>query len=265
MEVSKNSSTARPRRTGEFDTSTTTEAPASASASPSPVRVLTPVFGDAGTTSWPCSPSLVTSFEPIRPVPPMTTIFMVSPFVSRERRALQEGEQVGVDLILVRGRDAVRRARVVDFLRALDEPRRLAGRVVDGDDLVVLAMHDQRRHVELLEILGEVGLREGLDALVGVLEAGLHAPRPKLVQDALGHLGAGPVRAVELERQVPVELGSVVEQAGAHAVERLDRQALGVGGVLSMSGGTAAIRTALATRAVPCRPMYRATSPPPVE
>ena len=35
--------------------------------------------------------------------------------------------------------------------------------------------------------------------------------------------------------------------------------------VFSMMGGTAAIRTALATRLVPWRPMYRATSPPPVE
>ena len=35
--------------------------------------------------------------------------------------------------------------------------------------------------------------------------------------------------------------------------------------VFSMIGGTAAIRTAVATRAVPWRPMYRATSPPPVE
>ena len=39
----------------------------------------------------------------------------------------------------------------------------------------------------------------------------------------------------------------------------------GLAGVFSISGVIALIRTALATRAVPWRPMYRATSPPPVE
>ncbi|MCM0675660.1 hypothetical protein NCC78_13315 [Micromonospora phytophila] len=60
---------------GAFDTSTTTDAPTNASARPSPVRVLTPVFGAAATASWPCSPSFATTFDPIRPVPPITTIF----------------------------------------------------------------------------------------------------------------------------------------------------------------------------------------------
>jgi hypothetical protein len=39
----------------------------------------------------------------------------------------------------------------------------------------------------------------------------------------------------------------------------------GLASVWSISGGTAPINTAAATRAVPWRPMYRATSPPPVE
>ncbi len=99
---------------------------------------------------------------------------------------------------------------------------------MDGDDLVVLAMQDKCRHVDLLEILGEVGLREGPDGLIGVLEAGLHAPQPKLIQDPLGHLGAGPVRAVELARKVPVELRSIVEHAGEQSFEQLERQALGI-------------------------------------
>src|SRR5262249_9123990 len=66
---------------GEFARSTTTWVPASTSASPSPVIVLTPESGDAATTSWPFCRSLFTSFDPVRPVPPMTTIFMTfSPF-----------------------------------------------------------------------------------------------------------------------------------------------------------------------------------------
>src|SRR5260370_15413551 len=77
VDVSKNFSTAASSHEGEFVTSTTTEAPFSASASPSPVRVLTPEVGDAATTSCPCSRSFLTSFDPMSPVPPITTIFMI--------------------------------------------------------------------------------------------------------------------------------------------------------------------------------------------
>jgi hypothetical protein len=41
--------------------------------------VLTPELGDAARTSWPFWRSLFTSFDPMRPLPPMTTIFMTYP------------------------------------------------------------------------------------------------------------------------------------------------------------------------------------------
>src|SRR5712692_1641964 len=77
VDVSKNFSTAASSHEGELVTSTTTQAPFSASASPSPVMLLTPVLGDATTASCPCSRSFLTSFDPMSPVPPMTTIFMI--------------------------------------------------------------------------------------------------------------------------------------------------------------------------------------------
>ena len=40
---------------------------------------VTPEAGDAASVSGPRSRSLVTSFDPMSPVPPMTTIFMMSP------------------------------------------------------------------------------------------------------------------------------------------------------------------------------------------
>ena len=85
MDVSKNSSTAASSNDGEFDTSTTTSAPASASASPSPVRALTPDEGDAGTASWPSSRRIGTSFFPMSPLPPITTIFMTDLLVVASR------------------------------------------------------------------------------------------------------------------------------------------------------------------------------------
>src|SRR6267142_1650662 len=49
--------------------------------SPSPVRVLTPELGDAATASCPCSRTLLTSFDPMSPVPPITTIFIIVSFI----------------------------------------------------------------------------------------------------------------------------------------------------------------------------------------
>src|SRR5215204_649489 len=78
-EVSKNSSTALFSNEGEFARSTTTCAPSRASLSPSPVMVLMPLAGEAALTSCPPWRRISTAFEPIRPVPPMTTIFMIYP------------------------------------------------------------------------------------------------------------------------------------------------------------------------------------------
>ena len=41
-----------------------------------------PLLGEAARTSWPSWRRMVTVFEPIRPVPPITTIFIVSPPLS---------------------------------------------------------------------------------------------------------------------------------------------------------------------------------------
>src|SRR5262245_38207737 len=78
-DVSKNSSTALSSHEGALARSITTCVPAMASVSPSPVMLLTPALGEAATTSWPPWRRMETAFEPIRPVPPITTIFMVYP------------------------------------------------------------------------------------------------------------------------------------------------------------------------------------------
>src|SRR5262245_2053539 len=105
--------------------------------------------------------------------------------------APEEGQQVGVDLFLVRRREAVRRARIVYLLGALDQPGRFLCGVLDRDDLVVLAVQDQGWHVESLQVLGLVRFGKRLDTFVGVLEAGLHAPEPELIERALGDLRPG--------------------------------------------------------------------------
>src|SRR5262245_22326864 len=75
-EVSKNSSTALSSNEGELARSITTCVPAMASLRPSPVMLLTPVLGEAATTSWSRWRRIEAVFDPIRPVPPMMTIFI---------------------------------------------------------------------------------------------------------------------------------------------------------------------------------------------
>src|SRR5947209_1448362 len=80
VEVVKKCRTSSSAQDGEFDTSITVCAPLSASATPSPLSVSTPDRGEAETASWPNSRSWATTCEPISPLPPMTTNFMIRPF-----------------------------------------------------------------------------------------------------------------------------------------------------------------------------------------
>lgn len=61
---------------GELATSITAWAPVRTSARPSPVKVLTPVLGEAAIASCPNTLRPETTLDPIRPVPPITTIFI---------------------------------------------------------------------------------------------------------------------------------------------------------------------------------------------
>src|SRR5215471_7900864 len=87
---------------------------------------------------------------------------------------------------------------VIDLEGALLE--QLCGQrsmVCDWHDLIVVAMHHERRHIDALQILGEVGLREGFDALVVRFGAARHALSPPILNDAGYWLRTRPVEAVE--------------------------------------------------------------------
>src|SRR4029453_2661929 len=110
-DVSKKSKALLSSKEGEFATSTTTSAPLSAPANPSPVSVFTPLEGDAATTSCPRWRRMFTTFDPMRPVPPITTILiclfiflLLQRFDCPECSCLSfdEVEQVGVDDVGVR-------------------------------------------------------------------------------------------------------------------------------------------------------------------
>src|SRR5262249_3455647 len=65
--------------------------PAMASLRPSPVMVLTPVLGEAAISSWPPWRRMATVFEPIRPVPPITTIFIPNLLVRSPQARVCDG------------------------------------------------------------------------------------------------------------------------------------------------------------------------------
>src|ERR1039458_2062439 len=164
-------------------------------------------------------PAIRGSFTHIRP-----TRVEPSDRVSGERipSGLDEGQQIGVDRLGLSDRHAVRESGVGLQCPVLHELRGKNRGVLIGDDLVVLSVHEQRRNVDLLQIIGEVSLGELLDAVVGRLDARLHAEAPELISDGLGDLGVWPVVAEERHARVLVELGPVLNEAGAKSVE--DRQ-----------------------------------------
>src|SRR5258708_33920290 len=95
------------------------------------------------------------------------------------RLGLQEGQQVSVERVLMRTGEAVGRARIDLEGCALNNLRGEQGRVADRHDLVVVAVDDQSRNVELLEVFREVRLGEGLDAVECAFETDLHRPQPE--------------------------------------------------------------------------------------
>src|ERR1700731_477640 len=90
-------------------------------------------------------------------------------------------------------------------------------------------MHDQRGHVEFLEIFVEVSLRKCLDAVIDILEPALHAPKPKLIQHSLRDLRTRPIGAIKHDGEVLPELRTVLGEAATQSVEHFDRNPFRVG------------------------------------
>jgi hypothetical protein len=82
---------------------------------------------------------------------------------------------------------------IVPMAGVSDQLRWPHNRGADRHDMVVVAVKDQRRHVEFLEVFSEIHLGECLDAVEGVLVTGLHSLEPERVDHALRDLGAEPV------------------------------------------------------------------------
>src|SRR5215212_10354260 len=83
-------------------------------------------------------------------------------------------EKIRIDDLGMSGAHPMRKP-FVDLKRTVpNELGRKQRRVRDWDNLVIVSMHDQHRHVDLREVLAEVGFGKGLDAVVLGLDAAHH-------------------------------------------------------------------------------------------
>src|SRR5207249_115076 len=97
--------------------------------------------------------------------------------------------------------------------------------VRDRYDLIVVAVQDEDRCGDRLQIVGEIGLRECLDAVVMRLGCAHHALAPPVVDDALRYLRAGTVESIERPRwDVTEELRAIRGERRTELVEDVDRQ-----------------------------------------
>jgi hypothetical protein len=129
----------------------------------------------------------------------------------------------------VRGGEAVGRTRIDLEGGARDDLGREHSCVGNGYKLVVLPVDDQGGDVEPLQVFGEIGLGEGLDAIEGAFEPDLHRPQPEHVTNALRYSGTRPVGAVEGGTDLLVELRAIRKDRRALAVKRLDGCAAWIG------------------------------------
>src|ERR1043165_9514078 len=104
---------------------------------------------------------------------------------------LDELEQVRIDAVFFGRAHAVRAALVYlergSSHQLCGQHRRVGYRL----DLIVVAVEDERRHVELFEVFGEVSLGEGLDAVIRRLVAREHSLQSKGVGESLKGLWPG--------------------------------------------------------------------------
>lgn len=92
-----------------------------------------------------------------------------------------EFEQIAAELLLIVTMDTVGRTGIHAQGAVSHALHRLRSGIVDRHDLIIVAMRDQDRHVESLQVFGEIGFRERLDAVIRRREAGLHPVQPEVI------------------------------------------------------------------------------------
>src|SRR5712692_8914195 len=111
---------------------------------------------------------------------------------------------------------------------ALDDLRREECRSTDRHDLIVRAVQNEGRHVEFLEIFGQVRFGESLNAVKDGFVSRHHPLQPKELAQSLRHFCTRPVGSVERRTEILEELRAVIENICAKFVKYFDRKAAGI-------------------------------------
>ncbi|MEI9894642.1 MAG: serine/threonine-protein kinase [Chthoniobacter sp.] len=164
--------------------------------------------------------------------------------------SLDEGQEILVYLIFRRGDQRVGRPRIYFQGGVRDQLRRAVG-VLDGHDLVDIAVQDQGRDVDLFQILARIGFGECLDGKVGRRETGQHLLIPTGVEQGLRDVCPGAVGSEIDDIQILEELGAVDRDPLPESIQHFQRCSGGIPGCLQNQGRTELIRTTLETRLVP--------------
>src|ERR1700733_10862567 len=96
------------------------------------------------------------------------------------------------------------------------------------NDLIVIAVHHQRRYIDLIEIFGEVGFRECLDTVIMPFDPTLHSLIPEIRLDTLRDLCTGAVIAEERQSEVLVVLRSVIGYTRPYSIKDIKLQTAGI-------------------------------------
>src|ERR1700722_1368918 len=139
------------------------------------------------------------------------------------RLGLEEGKNVGIDLVLPGDGQTVRRARIHFQGRVLNDLRRCESGGTNRHNLIIVAVDDEGGTVKPPQVPGEVRLGEGFDAIEGALDRCLHRHEPEPIERALRDFGTLPVGAEKGPADFLEELRAVGADAGANAVESRER------------------------------------------
>ena len=158
------------------------------------------------------------------------SVMSVAARLAAGRLRFQEGQQVGVDGVGLGRGHAMRKALVGFQCAVLQQLCRQRRRIGIRHDLVVIAMHHQDRHGDLLQVFGEVRLGEGDDAVIVRLGASHHALSPPIPDHPLRGFRTRPVIAIERSsRQIVIELGSAGGELRLKSVKNLLGQPARIG------------------------------------
>src|SRR5215471_18566652 len=103
----------------------------------------------------------------------------------RSLLAADKGQEARVDRVGVGGKHAMREAWVELQSGILEELDLEQSSALVRNDLVVVPLHDERWHIDVVQVLSQVCFRERLDTVVMSLGPAHHALAPPILDDAV--------------------------------------------------------------------------------